>query len=112
MASSFLVMVTNPADTLLQEYAQCADPDRAECLLEADRETTDPYDREHVTPFVYRQPERYRLANLVCPFGNYSHVNLSVDTADDYERALSVHRRLPESYDYRDILTVIELEGL
>ena len=73
---------------------------------------TDPYDREHVTPFVYRQPERYRLANLVCPFGNYSHVNLSVDTTDDYERALSVHRRLPEPYDYRDILNVIELERL
>jgi len=35
---------------------------RASALLEADRETTDPYDREHVTPFLYRRPERFRIS--------------------------------------------------
>jgi spore coat polysaccharide biosynthesis protein SpsF len=34
---------------------------RTSALLEADRETADPYDREHVTPFLYRRPERYRI---------------------------------------------------
>lgn len=85
---------------------------RTDCLLEAHRETVDAYDREHVTPFVYRWPARYRLANLACPFGNYSHVNLSVDTHEDYERAIAVHRRLPGEYDHRDVLNAIELEGL
>jgi spore coat polysaccharide biosynthesis protein SpsF len=85
---------------------------RRDCLLDAHRETSDPYDREHVTPFVYRRPERYRLANLTCPYGNYSHVNLSVDTRDDYERVLAVHRRVPADYDHRDVLNAIELEGL
>jgi spore coat polysaccharide biosynthesis protein SpsF len=33
-------------------------------LLEAGREAVDPYEREHVTPFIYRRPERYRLASL------------------------------------------------
>ena len=85
---------------------------RTECLLEANRETDEAYDREHVTPFVYRRPERYRLANLTCPYGNYSRVNLSVDTHEDYERARAIHRRLPSEYDHRDVLNAIELEGL
>ena len=34
MVSSPPLMVKNPADALLQEYAECADPDRAEELLE------------------------------------------------------------------------------
>lgn len=36
----------------------------AAALLAADREATARPDREHVTPFVYRHPERFRLANL------------------------------------------------
>ncbi len=35
---------------------------RSSALLAADRETTDPYDREHVTPFIYRRPDRFRIA--------------------------------------------------
>ena len=35
---------------------------RASVLLEAGREARDPYEREHVTPFVYRRPQRYRTA--------------------------------------------------
>lgn len=37
---------------------------RAEVLRTADRCATDPAEREHVTPFVYRRPERFTLANL------------------------------------------------
>jgi spore coat polysaccharide biosynthesis protein SpsF len=82
---------------------------RAECLAEADRESDDPYEREHVTPFVYRRPERFRLAGLVCPFGNYSHVDLALDTREDHERLSRLHARLPDAYDYRDVLTAVEL---
>lgn len=35
---------------------------RSLALREAAAETDDPYDREHVTPFLYRRPDRYRLA--------------------------------------------------
>ena len=54
MASSFCVMVTNPADTLLQEYAQCTNPERADCLLET-------LVVEHAQPAV-RKIVRYKLA--------------------------------------------------
>ena len=55
---------------------------RTECLEQADAESVDSYEREHVTPFVYRRPDRYRLANLVCPFGNFSSLRLALETRD------------------------------
>lgn len=82
---------------------------RTECLFDADRESRDAYEREHVTPFVYRRPERFRLAGLICPFGNYSHVRLALDTRDDYDRLTALRARIPAEYDYRDVLTAIEL---
>jgi len=84
---------------------------RTECLEEAHRESSDPYEREHVTPFVYRRPERFRLAALVCPFGNFSHAKLALDTPDDYRRLERLHRLLPAEYDYRDVLTAVELDA-
>ncbi len=33
-------------------------------LIEAANRATDPYEREHVTPYVYRRPETYRLAGV------------------------------------------------
>lgn len=37
---------------------------RREALESADFEAVDPYDREHVTTFVWRQPERFHLRTL------------------------------------------------
>jgi spore coat polysaccharide biosynthesis protein SpsF len=82
---------------------------RVECLEHAHREATDPYEREHVTPFVYRRPERFSLAGVVCPFGNFAQLDLALDTRDDYERLTRLHERLPSAYDYRDVLTAAEL---
>ncbi len=45
--------------------------------------TTQP-DREHVTPFIYMYPERYRLAQVVYSENQSSH-RWTVDTADDFE---------------------------
>jgi len=84
---------------------------RIGCLDQAARESVDPYEREHVTPFVYRRPERFRLAGLVCPFGNFSHVRVALDTRDDLERLTMLHARLPEGYDHRDVLTAVEVAG-
>jgi spore coat polysaccharide biosynthesis protein SpsF len=83
---------------------------RVTALEQAHRESGDPYERQHVTPFVYRRPERYGLAGLVCPYGNYSHVRVALDTTDDYERLRRLHDRLPDAYDYRDVLNASELE--
>lgn len=55
---------------------------RRETLLAAHKEALALYDREHVSPWVWHQPERFRLAHLPCPF-DLSHMRTSVDTKDD-----------------------------
>jgi spore coat polysaccharide biosynthesis protein SpsF len=82
---------------------------RGACLLEAAVEADDPYEREHVTVFVYRRPERYSLANLVCPWGNFSRVHLALDTRDDYDRLQELYGRLPPGFDSCDLLTALQL---
>jgi spore coat polysaccharide biosynthesis protein SpsF len=84
---------------------------RTDCLEQAHRESVDPYEREHVTPFVYRRPDRFRLEALVCPFGNHSQLRLALDTHEDYERLTRLRVRLPEDYDYRDVLTAAALSA-
>ena len=53
-------------------------------LEEAAHEGSDPADREHVTPFVYRHPQRYRLANFPCGQDLAQH-RWTVDTPEDFE---------------------------
>ena len=40
-------------------------------------------DREHVTPFLYRQPDRFRLKSVRAP-RDYSHYRWTVDTPEDF----------------------------
>ncbi len=52
-------------------------------LLEADRLANDAQDREHVTLFVWRQPNRYRVVNA--PYHtDCSRHRWTVDTAEDF----------------------------
>lgn len=52
-------------------------------LAEANAEAADPQEREHVTPFLYRRPQRYRLGNLACR-QDLSRHRWTVDTAEDF----------------------------
>lgn len=54
-----------------------------EALLTAGREATDPYDREHVTPFIYRHPERFSIGEL-SQERNEGHLRWTVDTPEDF----------------------------
>lgn len=54
----------------------------AAALQVAAAEARDPYEREHVTPFLWRRPERFRLAQLTQP-RDLSDRRWTVDTAED-----------------------------
>jgi spore coat polysaccharide biosynthesis protein SpsF len=45
-------------------------------------ELTDPYDMEHVTPFFYRNPDRFRIHNVEAEQDEHA-MQLSVDTEED-----------------------------
>jgi spore coat polysaccharide biosynthesis protein SpsF len=55
-------------------------------LAEAGEEARDPYEREHVTPYLYRHPERFRVGEPPCPSAwHMPEARLTLDTAADYE---------------------------
>jgi len=54
------------------------------CLREAHREATSDMDREHVTPFIWRQPDRFKLASVSFSSDQSQH-RWTVDTADDFK---------------------------
>jgi spore coat polysaccharide biosynthesis protein SpsF len=66
---------------------------RVEALWAADREATDPADREHVLPFVYARPERFAIGSLASPPA-WRHPRYTVDTPADLAFARAVAARL------------------
>ena len=63
---------------------------KASTLLVAGRESEDPYEREHVCPFLYRRPERFRIYTPTAPDKYRApDTEITVDTVLDYEHALS-----------------------
>jgi spore coat polysaccharide biosynthesis protein SpsF len=70
-----------------------------EALLTAGREATDPYDREHVTPFLYRNPDRFSVGELT-QARDEGHLRWTVDTPEDFafvERVYSaLYARKPD----------------
>lgn len=67
-----------------------------EALEVAWRETQLPSDREHVTPYIWRRPERFRLEN-VQNADDLSALRWTVDTAADLEFARAVYAALDGS---------------
>lgn len=66
---------------------------RPSALIEAGAEARDPYEREHVTPFVNRRPDRYRLA-WVSREPSLAHLRWTVDTPKDLAFVREVYARL------------------
>jgi len=62
---------------------------RINALNEAFRFAKSPYDREHVTPYLYNNPDKYRVGYLE-NYPDYSHLKLSVDTEEDFVRVSKV----------------------
>jgi spore coat polysaccharide biosynthesis protein SpsF len=81
-----------------------------EVLAEAAREATEPSDREHVTPFIYRQPERYGLINVTYDRDCSNH-RWTVDTPEDFELIKRILENLyPDkpAFTLEDILRLME----
>ena len=82
-------------------------------LEEAFFEAVEPADREHVTPFIYRQKQRFRLAN-VAYHKDLSRHRWTVDTGEDFElirRIIeSLYRQLP-AFRMEDVLNLFDRDA-
>jgi spore coat polysaccharide biosynthesis protein SpsF len=97
------------SNTLVRTYPDGLDVEvvSAAVLREAADLALDQAEREHVTPFVYRRPERYRLAALRGP-DRLGDERWTIDTPEDLERVRRIVAALadPIGAGWRDILTV------
>jgi spore coat polysaccharide biosynthesis protein SpsF len=80
-----------------------------ESLKKAYCESRDPFEREHVTQYFYRNPELFKQVNLPY-FDNLSHLRWTLDTTADYQMAQKVYYHLykpGEIFLFKEILQLI-----
>jgi spore coat polysaccharide biosynthesis protein SpsF len=65
----------------------------ASALAIADAEASAPHEREHVTPFIYLRPERFRIGSFQ-QSRNLSHLRWTLDTTEDWAMISEVYRLL------------------
>ena len=91
-------------------YGMAVEVFSAAALAQAHAEASQSAEREHVTPFIYWHPERYRLRNLASPV-DLSHHRWTVDTPEDYELVRRLFETLipahPE-FTQADVLAVLD----
>lgn len=76
----------------------------------ANEEATDTYDREHVMPFLYRQPERFRIAGFPAP-EDLSGYRWTLDERSDYDLLVHIlEALLPDnpSFGWRDVIALLD----
>jgi spore coat polysaccharide biosynthesis protein SpsF len=83
---------------------------RRSCLDEAAHEARSEYEREHVTPYLYRRPKRYAIGNMAAEI-DHSHLRWTVDWAEDYDFICAVYEALyPDNPDFRteDVIALLK----
>lgn len=82
----------------------------AEALYAADKEARAADEREHVTPYIYRHPQRFHLGSVEGQC-NAGHLRLVVDTAEDFELVQRVlHALYPAKplFGLQDVLELLQ----
>ncbi len=79
----------------------CVEVLDAAALLAAEREADSPYDREHVAPYLYANPDRFRvLRPQVAARFSMPQARVTLDSIEDYERLQELYTDL---YDGRPL---------
>lgn len=90
-------------------YGTGSEAVRAELLIQAAREARDPYEREHVMPFFYRRPDRFRLSYFDCPYPGAGKIRLTVDTPSDLDRARRLFARFGASVSIQILIRELSI---
>jgi len=69
----------------------------AAALLRAGSEAASAFEREHVCPFLYAHGELFRLHRPLAPLRWQGNFRLTVDTAEDYDRAAELYAALKDT---------------
>lgn len=91
-------------------YGMAVEVFSAAALAQAHAEATQAAEREHVTPFLYWHPERYRLRNVASPVDLSQH-RWTVDTPEDFELVRRLFEHLVPTHPHftqADVLTLLD----
>lgn len=91
-------------------YGMAVEVVSAAALAQANAESRDPVEREHVTPFVYWRPQRFRIRSLRHERDLSAH-RWTVDTPEDFElvsRILATLYPRQPLFEMADVLRLLE----
>lgn len=77
------------------------------------REAVHSFEREHVTQYILRHPELFRIQNFESPIGYFGDHRWTVDEPEDFEVVKKIYEHfadteLRDSFTYRDILAFVK----
>ena len=83
----------------------------AASLAAAWEESRDPFEREHVTPFIWFRPDRFRLARLEAPY-DLGAERWTVDYPEDLEFVQAVYENMPArpDFNWEDVIELLARE--
>lgn len=83
----------------------------AKALARAWQEARKPYEREHVTPYLYEHPEVFKILSVTGSEDHSGH-RWTVDTMEDLKFVRAVYARLKDNpaFQWRDILAILDGE--
>lgn len=84
------------SNTLARTYPRGLDVEvmSAAALERAHAEARKPYEREHVTPFIYGHPELFTLENVAWDRGDFALHRWTLDTSEDFAFIEAVYEAL------------------
>lgn len=82
-----------------------------DALARAWREAREPYQRVHVTPYIYENPRAFTALSLVAP-ADYSRYRWTLDTPEDLVLLRAIYQRFGnrDDFHWREVLALMERE--
>jgi spore coat polysaccharide biosynthesis protein SpsF len=84
---------SNTLGTRTYPHGLDAEVIKPDALVDAAERAMDPYEREHVTPYIYRRPEAYKLAG-VQRHDSWAELRWTVDLPEDLAFVREVYAKL------------------
>jgi len=77
-------------------------------LTKAWQEDHDPVSREHVTPYIWRQPDKFKIHSITND-DDYSYMRWTVDTAEDLAFVRKVYDHFKDdTFSWREVLELLK----
>jgi spore coat polysaccharide biosynthesis protein SpsF len=75
------------------------------------REAREPHQREHVTPYFYENPQKFRQASLT-GIADYSRYRWTLDTREDLELLRTIYSRFDgrDNFSWQEVIQLMERE--